>query len=90
MLKEGAADSAFPLRSDDTAEDRKYLKDHWAQFSKWYKGQPMNKIRDYFGESFAFYFAWLGTYTTWLMAPSLVGFIVFIWNITTVSYDDVV
>jgi hypothetical protein len=35
--------------------------------------QPHDAIADYFGEEIAFYFAWLGCYTNWLLAPTLFG-----------------
>lgn len=89
MIKEEIVKAAYPLRSSKTSEDRKFLKNNWAKFTKFYKKQPLNMIRDYFGEIFGFYFAWLGTYSTWLIAPSVVGIIVFIVNLATFSSDQV-
>ncbi len=39
--------------------------------------QPLELVAEYFGESIAFYFAWMGFYTRWLVLPSIVGFIYF-------------
>lgn len=38
--------------------------------------QPVDEIRDYFGDEVAFYFAWLGTYTSSLTVPGLMGVVV--------------
>ena len=35
--------------------------------------QPLMLISSYFGETVAFYFAWMGFYTKWLIAPSIAG-----------------
>ena len=36
--------------------------------------QPLNVIKDYYGEKLAFYFAWLIHYTGWLIPVAIIGF----------------
>jgi len=40
--------------------------------------QPIHEIRDYFGEEIAFYFSFLGVYTTWLALPAALGILTYI------------
>ena len=45
--------------------------------------QPLDQIAEYFGESVAFYFAWLAFCTRWLILPGFLGLLVFsiqIWS----------
>eukprot|EP00941_MAST-03F_sp_MAST-3F-sp1_P001491 g1491.t1 len=51
----------------------KALKKTW--LSSLVKRQPIEAIRDYLGEEIAFYFAYLGHYTSWLTIATLMGFI---------------
>ena len=37
--------------------------------------QPLNVIKDYYGEKLAFYFAWLIHYTGWLIPPMIIGLV---------------
>ena len=39
--------------------------------------QPLDDVAHYYGESIAFYFAWLAFYTRWLIIPSGIGLICF-------------
>lgn len=50
--------------------------------------QPLDHVRAYLGEQFAFYFAWLGFYTLMLLPASIVGLIVFIHGLRMVWFSD--
>lgn len=63
----------FPLHDD---EERSVLVSTWVK--KWKDPQPIKAIRAYFGDEIGFYFAFLGVYSRWLVAPAALGVIVFI------------
>jgi len=44
----------------------------------------------YFGEKIGLYFAWLGYYTRWLIPASVVGLLVFIYGVATITSDVIV
>ncbi|XP_065333493.1 anoctamin-7-like isoform X2 [Cloeon dipterum] len=97
LVEEGVFSAAFPLhdgpyeiknRSDlkDTSKlnARQVLYEYWARWGKWYKYQPLDHIREYFGEKIAIYFAWLGFYTGWLLPAAIVGLLVFMYGVFTI------
>uniref|UniRef100_A0A8C5NEJ9 Anoctamin n=1 Tax=Gouania willdenowi TaxID=441366 RepID=A0A8C5NEJ9_GOUWI len=63
------------------------LYEEWANYSVFYKYQPIGLVRKYFGEKIGLYFAWLGLYTQMLIPASLVGIIVFLYGCATVNDD---
>uniref|UniRef100_A0A672HD48 Anoctamin n=1 Tax=Salarias fasciatus TaxID=181472 RepID=A0A672HD48_SALFA len=89
LVNEGAYSAAFPLHegpfelpkyeiSPDELNQRQVLYYYWARWWKWCKYQPLDHIREYFGEKIAFYFAWLGFYTAWLLPAAVMGTLVFL------------
>ncbi|XP_043917785.1 anoctamin-7-like isoform X2 [Protopterus annectens] len=96
LLNEGVYSAAFPLHegtfempeyevSPEDLNPRQVLYSYWARWCKWYKYQPLDHIREYFGEKIAIYFAWLGFYTVWLLPAAVVGTFVFISGLITMS-----
>ncbi|KAG9470264.1 hypothetical protein GDO78_018396 [Eleutherodactylus coqui] len=73
--------------NDIEPNDRKLLCDEWASYGVFYKYQPIDLVRKYFGEKIALYFAWLGVYTQMLIPASIVGIIVFLYGCATVDHD---
>uniref|UniRef100_A0A665UCF1 Anoctamin n=1 Tax=Echeneis naucrates TaxID=173247 RepID=A0A665UCF1_ECHNA len=65
--------------------ERQILHEEWARYSAFYKYQPIDLVRKYFGEKIGLYFAWLGVYTQLLVPASIVGIIVFGYGVATVN-----
>ncbi|KAI1895638.1 hypothetical protein AGOR_G00108290 [Albula goreensis] len=95
LLTNGTYTSAFPLHDcqywkrsrDPNCESERYdLYKHWAQLMCFYKEQPLNLIRKYYGEKIGIYFAWLGFYTEMLVFAAVIGVMCFIYGILT--YHD--
>ncbi|XP_050787165.1 anoctamin-7-like isoform X3 [Gopherus flavomarginatus] len=89
LLNERVYSAAFPLHEgpfempesevpNEALNPRQVLYHFWAQWGCWYRYQPLDHIRQYFGEKIAIYFAWLGFYTAWLLPAAAVGTVVFL------------
>ncbi|XP_042806762.1 anoctamin-7 [Panthera leo] len=98
LLAEGVFSAAFPLHDGPFRTppegpqapgltQRQVLYRYWARWSQWNKYQPLDHVRRYFGEKVAFYFAWLGFYTGWLLPAAAVGTLVFLAGCFLVSSD---
>ncbi|XP_053316080.1 anoctamin-7 [Spea bombifrons] len=97
LLREDVFTAAYPLHDGEYTYapevppnnllHRQILYKFWAHWTKWYKPQPLDHIRKYFGEKIALYFAWLGSYTSWLLPAAVVGTIVFMFGIYIVIND---
>ncbi|XP_071358188.1 anoctamin-2b isoform X2 [Trachinotus anak] len=93
LIAKGVYDAAFPLHDGDyrvighleERNDRQVLHEEWARYSAFYKYQPIDLVRKYFGEKIGLYFAWLGVYTQLLIPASIVGIIVFGYGVATVN-----
>ncbi|KAM6942860.1 anoctamin-5b [Xenentodon cancila] len=95
LLSNGTYTAAFPLhdcrywkraRNAECESERYNLYKHWARFLCFYKEQPLNLIRQYYGEKIGIYFAWLGFYTEMLFFAAVMGLICFVYGV--LSYDD--
>uniref|UniRef100_A0A8C4NUS5 Anoctamin n=1 Tax=Dicentrarchus labrax TaxID=13489 RepID=A0A8C4NUS5_DICLA len=95
LLSNGTYTAAFPLhdcrywkraRNAECESERYNLYNHWARFLCFYKEQPLNLIRKYYGEKIGIYFAWLGFYTEMLFFAAVMGVICFTYGV--LSYDD--
>ncbi|XP_017260946.1 anoctamin-5b isoform X2 [Kryptolebias marmoratus] len=95
LFSNGTYTAAFPLhdcrywkkaRNAECESERFNLYSHWARFLCFYKQQPLNLIRKYYGEKIGIYFAWLGFYTEMLFFAAVMGFICFTYGV--LSYDD--
>ncbi|CAN8032445.1 unnamed protein product, partial [Ixodes persulcatus] len=82
---------------DDRQRDRDYgsgrtVKDTRTSLdSQWRKlmgGQPLDSIRDYFGEKISFYFAWVGTFIASLVVPAVIGLGVFFFGVIEKVSND--
>uniref|UniRef100_A0A5K3FBR5 Anoctamin n=1 Tax=Mesocestoides corti TaxID=53468 RepID=A0A5K3FBR5_MESCO len=69
---------------------RTMLCDQWGSLTKMFKYQPLDYVRLYFGESVAFYFAWLGLYTSWLIPVGIFGLLVFCLSAIDIADDQYV
>ncbi|XP_023207710.1 anoctamin-7-like isoform X2 [Xiphophorus maculatus] len=98
LISEEVFTAAYPLHEGDyrMPDDpvplkslglRQILHEYWSKWSCWRCYQPLDHIREYFGEKIALYFAWIGFYTAWLLPASLIGTLVFLLGFVLVSSD---
>ncbi|XP_069596032.1 anoctamin-5 isoform X1 [Ranitomeya imitator] len=94
LLNNGTYSAAFPIHDcqywkkslDENCESERYtLYKQWARFGKFYKEQPLDLIRKYYGEKIGIYFAWLGFYTEMLFFAAIVGFFCFLYGWITMD-----
>uniref|UniRef100_A0A8C6PZU3 Anoctamin n=1 Tax=Nothobranchius furzeri TaxID=105023 RepID=A0A8C6PZU3_NOTFU len=97
LLNNSTYTAAFPLHDvssftsfltlKGTAEIERYtLYKYWAKFLCFFKEQPLDLVRNYYGEKIGIYFAWLGFYTEMLLFAAVVGTICFLYGFLT--FDD--
>uniref|UniRef100_A0A8C6Q0P9 Anoctamin n=1 Tax=Nothobranchius furzeri TaxID=105023 RepID=A0A8C6Q0P9_NOTFU len=95
LLNNSTYTAAFPLHDsrywtrskDANCESERYtLYKYWAKFLCFFKEQPLDLVRNYYGEKIGIYFAWLGFYTEMLLFAAVVGTICFLYGFLT--FDD--
>ncbi|XP_053261819.1 anoctamin-4 isoform X3 [Podarcis raffonei] len=100
LLTNGSYEAAFPLheggyrskksiRTHGAENHRHLLYECWASWGAWYKYQPLDLVRRYFGEKIGLYFAWLGWYTGMLFPAAFVGLFVFLYGVATLNHCQV-
>ncbi|XP_064236000.1 anoctamin-4 isoform X3 [Aotus nancymaae] len=100
LLTNGSYEAAFPLhegsyrsknsiRTHGAENHRHLLYECWASWGVWYKYQPLDLVRRYFGEKIGLYFAWLGWYTGMLFPAAFIGLFVFLYGVTTLDHCQV-
>ncbi|KAM9570381.1 anoctamin-4-like isoform 3-T4 [Salvelinus alpinus] len=86
---EGGYRSRHPIETHGAQNHRHLLYERWARWGMWYKYQPLDLIRRYFGEKIGLYFAWLGWYTGMLIPAALMGLFVFLYGLLTMDTSQV-
>ncbi|XP_060051624.1 anoctamin-4 isoform X5 [Erinaceus europaeus] len=100
LLTNGSYEAAFPLhegsyrsknsiRTHGAQNHRHLLYECWASWGVWYKYQPLDLVRRYFGEKIGLYFAWLGWYTGMLFPAAFIGLFVFLYGVITLDHCQV-
>ncbi|KAM8969999.1 anoctamin-5 isoform 2-T2 [Sarcophilus harrisii] len=94
LLTNGTYTAAYPLhdcqywkkaKDQNSGNERYTLYTEWARFLRFYKEQPLDLIRRYYGERIGIYFAWLGFYTEMLFFAAVVGAICFFYGLVTMT-----
>lgn len=98
LVNEKVFSAAYPLHEGpfempegdvdpQTLSLRQILHHYWARWGCWRKYQPLDHVRQYYGEKIALYFAWLGFYIGWLLPATVVGTVVFLFGIWVMVTD---
>ncbi|CAH0557259.1 unnamed protein product [Brassicogethes aeneus] len=90
LLNEKVYTAVYPLHDGDLRNPgsiRNLLYNEWASISKWYRYQPLDYVKEYFGVKIALYFAWLGYYTHILLPAAIMGLACFIFSVSTLYLD---
>ncbi|PWA19397.1 hypothetical protein CCH79_00018414 [Gambusia affinis] len=89
LLRDGVYKAAYPLHDcrfnvkstvESCPNERYLLYKEWAHPKNFYKTQPLDLIRKYYGEKIGIYFAWLGFYTKMLAFASVMGLVCFFYG----------
>ncbi|XP_060767480.1 anoctamin-9 isoform X2 [Neoarius graeffei] len=80
LMEHNVFETLFCLHESTQQE---YLKRKWAKWTalKHLVSQPVDDIKNYFGEKVALYFLWLGWYTRLLIPAAVIGIIVFLYGL---------
>ncbi|KAM5318967.1 anoctamin-5 isoform 3-T4 [Glossophaga mutica] len=90
LLNSNTYSSAYPLHDGqywkpaeppNPVNERYILFQNWARFSYFYKEQPLDLIRNYYGEKIGMYFVFLGFYTEMLFLAAVVGLACFVYGL---------
>lgn len=90
LINDDVYRAAYPLHDGlihVPGSQRYTLYHEWASVKKFYRCQPVDYIKEYFGVKIALYFTWLGFYTYMLIPASIVGLLCFVYSLCTV-YDN--
>ncbi|XP_073899000.1 anoctamin-5 isoform X3 [Castor canadensis] len=95
LLNSNTYSSAYPLHdgqywkpSDNRLNERYTLYQNWARFSYFYKEQPLDLIKNYYGEKIGIYFVFLGFYTEMLFFAAVVGLACFIYGLLSMENNQ--
>nr|XP_014352836.1 PREDICTED: anoctamin-6 [Latimeria chalumnae] len=92
LLDSGIYKAAYPLhdcRFNQKSEEKGYVNERYLLYREWahprsfYKLQPLDLVRKYYGEKVGIYFAWLGFYTKMLTLAAVVGLGCFFFGLFT-------
>lgn len=70
LMLDKTIDGYFPLHDSET---KNILSADWLNWYSMPWNQPVDGVKDYFGEKIGLYFTFLGHYCSWLMLPAVLG-----------------